>query len=153
MKLGRICLATLTVAFLASCLEQYDPRSHWSKLEEERKAAHATHPELTDKGELPKTTGGPAVKLSAVDRKYNTLCVSCHGSDGKADSPQAMAMNPRPRNFTDKKWQASVDDKHIKKVIMEGGAAVGLSATMVPWGAQLPGKLGDEMVKKVRSFR
>ena len=45
--------------------------------------------------------------------KYNQFCVACHGADGKADGPGALAMNPRPRNFTDKAWQAKTTDaKH-----------------------------------------
>ena len=46
------------------------------------------------------------------------------------NSPTALAMQPRPRNLTDATWQGSVDDAHIAKVIREGGASVGLSATM-----------------------
>ena len=50
-------------------------------------------------------------QLDLGKKKYETFCVSCHGADGKAQGPAAMAMQPRPRNFTDKAWQKSVDDR------------------------------------------
>jgi hypothetical protein len=40
-------------------------------------------------------------------------------------------LNPKPRNYTDATWQASVTDDYLKKVILEGGAAVGKSGAMV----------------------
>jgi mono/diheme cytochrome c family protein len=46
-----------------------------------------------------------------------------------------------------------VDDAHITKVIKEGGAAVGLSPTMAPWGGALNDAEIAEVVKYVRSFK
>ena len=61
-------------------------------------------------------------------------------------------MNPKPRNLTDKNWQASVDDAHLTKVLKEGGTAVGLSGTMPAWGAMLSDSEIAGMVKFVRDF-
>ncbi len=83
---------------------------------------------------------------------FETYCVACHGVDGKADGAAAAAMNPKPRNFTDKAWQAKVNDDHIAKVIKEGGAAVGLSASMAPWGAVVQDPEIKNLVQYVRSF-
>jgi mono/diheme cytochrome c family protein len=33
---------------------------------------------------------------------FQTVCVSCHGADGKGDGPAAASLNPHPRNFTSK---------------------------------------------------
>src|SRR6476661_8865089 len=56
---------------------------------------------------------------------FKTVCATCHGEDGMGNGPGAAALNPKPRNYTDKTWQASVTDDQIKKIILEGGAAVG----------------------------
>ena len=68
---------------------------------------------------------------------------------------------PAPRNF--KTWNFESDipgdwagksDEYIAKVIAEGGAAVGKSSLMAPWGGVLN---SDEklqaMVEKVKSFK
>ena len=98
-----------------------------------------------------KASAGDA-ELELGKAKFDAFCVSCHGADGKANGAAAMAMNPKPRNFTDKAWQKSVDDAHITKVIAEGGASVGLSPTMAPWGAVLSADDVKAVVKYVRSF-
>ncbi len=91
-------------------------------------------------------------ELELGKKKYETFCVSCHGADGKAQGPAAMAMQPRPRNFTDKNWQKSVDDKRLVKVLKEGGKSVGLSASMAAWGGVLSDDDINAVVKYVRQF-
>ena len=84
---------------------------------------------------------------------FNKLCVTCHGATGHGDGPGAAALDPKPRTFTDKKWQSSVTDDHIKKVILYGGAAVGKSAAM-PAQPQLRSKpeVLTALVAHVRKF-
>ncbi|HEU0031425.1 MAG TPA: cytochrome c [Kofleriaceae bacterium] len=84
---------------------------------------------------------------------FNTFCSTCHGQNGKGDGPGAANLNPKPRNYTDKQWQASVTDDQIKKIILEGGAAVGKSP-MMPANPQFRDKpeVVNELVKIVRSF-
>jgi mono/diheme cytochrome c family protein len=132
----------------SSCLEHLDPSKDRARFAEEQSAANVPVQRLTAKGELP-PAGGEAVDGNAVFAQY---CASCHGDKGAADSPAALAMNPRPRNLTDKAWQASVDDEHIYKVIKSGGGAVGLSATMPAWGGQLNEAQLRAMVAQVRSY-
>jgi mono/diheme cytochrome c family protein len=61
---------------------------------------------------------------------FKSRCSTCHGIDGKGDGPGAANLNPKPRNYHDQKWQASVKDEDIEKTIVYGGAAVGKSAVM-----------------------
>jgi mono/diheme cytochrome c family protein len=84
---------------------------------------------------------------------FKTLCSTCHGAVGKGDGVAAANLNPKPRNYTDKAWQASVTDDQLAKVILEGGAAVGKSPLMPP-NPQLKDKpeVIAELVKIVRSF-
>lgn len=85
---------------------------------------------------------------------FATKCVVCHGDHGAGDGPGAAALNPKPRQFADATWQASVTDEQIKKTILEGGAAVGKSPAMAanPELADKPEEL-TALVKIVRDFK
>jgi len=63
---------------------------------------------------------------------FANVCSQCHGIDGKGNGPAAESLNPKPRNYTDPAWQASVTDDDIKKIIVNGGQAVGKSGMMPP---------------------
>jgi mono/diheme cytochrome c family protein len=144
-------LSVLSALILISaCTEQFDPSYTRNMLEEERITGNAQHPSLTDDGKLP---GEAEEKPFVAAEVYAQLCSSCHGMTGKADTAGAMALNPKPRNFTDKAWQASVDDTRIYNVLKNGGSSVGLSATMVSFAGVLDSdeKL-NAMVKYVRHF-
>ena len=80
-------------------------------------------------------------------------CVPCHGATGTGDGAAAAALNPKPRNYTDAAWQASVTDEQLKKTILYGGAAVGKSAVM-PSQPDLESKpeVLDGLVKIIRGF-
>jgi mono/diheme cytochrome c family protein len=72
---------------------------------------------------------GPSPQaLAEADQIFVSRCTPCHGSTGGGDGPASASLNPHPRNFHDKTWQASVNDEHIFKIIQYGGAAVGKSA-------------------------
>ncbi len=59
-------------------------------------------------------------------------CSTCHGQQGLGNGPAAAALTPKPRNYTDKSWQASITDEQLKQTIVGGGAAVGKSPLMPP---------------------
>ncbi len=65
-----------------------------------------------------------------ADKIFVGRCVTCHGPKGEGNGPGSAALVPKPRNFTEPTWQASVTDDHITKIIQYGGAAVGKSPTM-----------------------
>lgn len=81
-------------------------------------------------------------------------CVVCHGESGKGDGPGAAALNPRPRDYTDPKWQASVTDEEIEKVIIQGGAAVGKNPSMPPHpDLKKKPEIAKALVKMIRAFK
>ena len=83
---------------------------------------------------------------------FTQRCTPCHGTTGHGDGPGAVALTPKPRNYTDANWQKSVKDDDIKKTILYGGAAVGKSPNM-PANPDLDGKPDlDSLVAIVRSF-
>lgn len=100
---------------------------------------------------LPLTVSA-AGDVKAGETRYKQLCETCHGAQGKGDGPAGAALNPKPRDLTDPAWQSKVSDDAIRKVIKEGGQAVGLSPLMPPWGAQLNDKDLDDLVAFIRSL-
>lgn len=77
-------------------------------------------------------TNTPATPEAEAQQIFSGRCSPCHGAAGAGDGAAAAALNPRPRNFHDGAWQASVTDAHIENIIRVGGAAVGKSAAMPP---------------------
>lgn len=95
---------------------------------------------------------GPAAKAAARDL-WQTRCVTCHGPQGRGDGPSGRALIQRPRDFHDASFQARATDDHLRRVIVEGGHAVGLSRDMAanPDLESRPAVV-DELVQIVRSF-
>ncbi|MFO0722468.1 MAG: hypothetical protein U1E65_01715 [Myxococcota bacterium] len=103
-----------------------------------------------------KTENAPKISeaaLAEANKFYLGRCVPCHGTQGRGDGPAGAALNPHPRNFTDRAWQGTVTDAHIEKTILQGGPSVGKSPLMPPH-ADLNGKpeLLAAMRKVIRGF-
>jgi mono/diheme cytochrome c family protein len=96
---------------------------------------------------------GNAEAVAEANKVWNERCVTCHGNDGGGGGPGAAALAVKPRSFKDPNWQGSVDDARLKKVIVEGGAGVGLNEAMAP-NPDLADKpaVVDELVKKIRKM-
>lgn len=149
----------LVLAFqTTACLDQFNPRPDQKKFESERLLAAASTPKLKEDGSLPYDLSTGPMAADAVEivrdanQLYSQLCSSCHGAAGGGNGPASAAMNPKPRNLTDKNWQASVDDARIYQVIEKGGVSLGLSAMMAPWGSMVNDKEIKGLVKVVRGF-
>lgn len=93
-----------------------------------------------------------AADAAAGEAKFKQLCATCHGQSGQGDGPASASLNPQPRDMSDSEWQESVDDDHIRTVIKDGGAAVGLAATMAPFGHSLNDEDLDNLVAYIRSL-
>ena len=113
------------------------------------KKAEEPAPDQTGSAAAP---SGPSPTEEARNM-FNTVCATCHGQDGTGNGPGAAALTPKPRNYTDKTWQASVTDDQIKQTILMGGAAVGKSPAM-PAQPQLKEKpeVVNALVRIVRTF-
>ena len=80
-------------------------------------------------------------------RVYQQFCATCHGPEGRGDGPAALT-EPRPADHTDAAYMGSLSDEHLYQVISKGGASVGKSPLMAPWGAVL----SDEQIRDVLAF-
>ena len=91
------------------------------------------------------TPGDPVARGAA---HYKMLCATCHGEDGCTPGPGAAGLNPQPAKHCDGNYMNKLSDEHIFKVIKEGGASVGKSPLMAPWG----GTLTDDQIRDVVAF-
>ncbi len=66
---------------------------------------------------------------------YYVYCVGCHGWTLKGDGPNAMYLDPFPRDLTaGKRYMNKKTNVELFTVIKGGGAAVDLSEAMPSWG-------------------
>jgi len=76
---------------------------------------------------------------------YTEYCATCHGSQGKGDGFNAYNLDPKPRDFTDPRAMAGIDDATLLGTIMAGGKGVNKSPLMPAWGGRM-NKLDIEYV-------
>ncbi|CAN5856056.1 hypothetical protein BH11MYX3_BH11MYX3_19910 [soil metagenome] len=109
-------------------------------------------PESGPSARSPAGGGGGSPEDTAI-AMFRDTCAMCHGAGGKGDGQAAASLNPKPRDYTDPTWQASVTDDDIRKIILGGGQAVGKSP-MMPAQEQLKNRpeVLDALVRIVRSF-
>lgn len=103
-----------TVLVLAGCSKKQEP-------------AQAEPDPVPSTTTTPATTVDPVAKAKQV---FVERCVPCHGATGHGDGPASASLDPKPRQYADPAWQASVDDAYLEKIIKYGGAAVGKSPAM-----------------------
>lgn len=97
--------------------------------------------------------GGGSPAEQEARALFEGTCAICHGATGAGDGAASANLNPKPRNYTDKAWQASVTDDDLRNIILQGGAAVGKSPTM-PGQPQLKDKpeVVSALVGIIRGF-
>ncbi len=68
---------------------------------------------------------------------YKKYCAICHGDAGKGDGFNAYSLDPKPRDFTDAKAMAGMDDATLRATIVGGGKGVNKSPLMPAWGGRM----------------
>jgi mono/diheme cytochrome c family protein len=79
---------------------------------------------------------------------YAMYCASCHGVHGDGDGPVAASLNPKPARHSDGRYMNGLSNGHLFQVIKNGGASVGKSPLMAPWG----GTLDDAQIRDVIAY-
>ena len=92
-----------------------------------------------------------AGNVEAGGKLYQARCAPCHGPDGKAATPTAQALNPKPRDHTDGAYMNQLSNDHLANVIKNGGPAVGKSQIM-PAHADLNDQQIEDIVTFVRTL-
>lgn len=84
---------------------------------------------------------------------FQTYCAGCHGDAGQGDGFNSFNLDPHPRDLSDPAFQKSKSNADLADTIRRGGAGVGLSSLMPPWGRTLDARHVDAVVLYVRSLR
>jgi high-affinity iron transporter len=83
---------------------------------------------------------------------YAQHCATCHGATGGADGPITSDLSTKPARHDDGAVMNALSNEQLVRVIAEGGAALGKSPQMTPFGGVLtPGEVLD-VVAFVRSL-
>lgn len=72
---------------------------------------------------------------------FKTYCVLCHGTKADGNGRAAGNYDPRPADLT----RSTAPDEYKELIIRRGGAAIGRSQHMPPWGQELT----DEQIRDV----
>jgi mono/diheme cytochrome c family protein len=75
-------------------------------------------------------------------RLFAQYCATCHGDDGHGDGQNASNLNPAPPDLATSRRDPAL----VRRVIVEGSAAVGRSPLSPPWGRTLSHQEVDYLV-------
>lgn len=81
-------------------------------------------------------------------RLYRKYCVSCHGSNGRAQTSKGKFNHAR--DLTEAKWQEEVTDERIFNSIINGRNVRG---NMPPFSNKINQQEAESLVKFVRGLR
>lgn len=102
---------------------------------------HAPQVNVRDQGYVSKKAGQDI---------FASHCVLCHGKFGEGDGRMAKVIrNPPPADLT----ASRLPDDYLKQIISEGGAGVGRSPQMPPWGDQLSAAEIESLILYLKSLR
>lgn len=101
-------------------------------------------PPVADESDAPVVR--PAAEIYAAN------CASCHGAQGNGDGPASAGLQPTPAKHSDGVYMNALSNEHLAKVIKEGGAAVGKSGMMAPWGSSISDEEIKGLVAHLRSL-
>lgn len=95
----------------------------------------------------------PSYELRLGRGTFQHYCQTCHGETGAGDGFNAFNLDPRPRDLSDPAFQKKKTDADLADTIQRGGAGVGLSPLMPPWGRTLSRAEIDQTILYIRSLR
>jgi cytochrome c oxidase cbb3-type subunit 3 len=81
---------------------------------------------------------------------FQGRCALCHGTEGKGDGRMAgFIKDPPPFNLT----LSRAPDVYLRQIISKGGAAMGRSPRMPPWGGDLNPQELESIILYVKTLR
>jgi hypothetical protein len=83
---------------------------------------------------------------------YETICITCHGPDGKAGVNPALEKIVAPPDFSDCAFANREPDRGFLAVAHDGGPARGFSPLMPPWGGAFSEAELQLAVTHIRGF-
>lgn len=147
-KLFLAFCAGLVVIVLGGCGEERAGERTVPKADTETTGTKQIVEVTKDVGRTVEGKGDP----EAGKQTYAAMCVSCHGPTGKGDGPAAAALPVKAADLTDGEDVNAESDEFLFTIIKEGGASVGKSALMTPWGGQLTDQQIWNLVSYIRTL-
>jgi mono/diheme cytochrome c family protein len=147
-------LVPLLILFVsASCARKTEPASA-KPPSAPLSAASASPASATPAPEAPAAATPAPLAYGARLGKvtFTHYCQTCHGETGAGDGFNAFNLDPHPRDLSDLDFQKKKSDADLADAIRRGGAGVGLSALMPPWGRTLSARQVDEVVLYLRTL-
>lgn len=80
---------------------------------------------------------------------FKTNCILCHGTNGNGKGRAATLFNPPPADLT----RSDKNDDYKRMIVTLGGEAMGRSAAMPAWGAQLSAQEIDDVIHYLQALR
>lgn len=120
-----------------------------------RKAAGPAPPPAEAPAQAPAPPPVPQLgyELRLGQAVYRHYCLTCHGDGGAGDGFNAFNLDPRPKDLSDPALQKGKSDADLIDAVRRGGAGVGLSPLMPPWGRTLTAVQIEQVVAYIRTFK
>lgn len=83
-----------------------------------------------------------------IETTFRKECASCHGVQGKGKGPEYLKYLPKPRDFTNKPYFASLSDDRVAVAISYGIPGTGMQA----YAGKIPSESIWAIADKVRTF-
>jgi mono/diheme cytochrome c family protein len=132
-----LIVVVLSVLLLAACGGGGDSDNDSDK---QRQSPPADYAGVTNPFE------GQADAAAQGKELFATNCATCHGDNAAGDGAAGQALDPKPANL--QQTAKETDPTYTHWVISEGGAAAGLSSSMVAY----KGILTDEQIWQIVTF-
>ena len=145
LRNATVGISLMAAALLLACGDSETPVNKPPDAENPAPPSPPPQPAPLQPTPPPAEAGDPVARGA---EHYQLYCATCHGAKGGGDGPLSATLDPKPAAHNDGNYMNALTDEHLTKVIKEGGAAVGKSPLMAPWG----GALNDDQLKDVVAF-
>jgi mono/diheme cytochrome c family protein len=98
------------------------------------------------------TAAAPAADRRDGGSLYGKYCAACHGTSGRGDAPNAGHLPVKPARHASREAMALRSDAALFDVIAGGGAVMGRSPRMPPFGATLSRSEITLLVRHIREL-
>ncbi len=82
------------------------------------------------------------------DIVFHNYCILCHGVNADGQGRAARLYTPKPANLR----KSMAPDQYKEMIIRKGGAAIGRSKFMPPWGDELTDEQVSDLVNYLRTI-
>lgn len=90
------------------------------------------------------------ISVVSAEKLYKVRCTLCHGHSGEGDGRMSKIIRkPPPADLT----ASRSPDDYLYKIISGGGASIGRSPQMPPWGDQLSVSEIKALIQYIKSIR